>query len=382
MNDRPTSSSAPQSLAAQLRSYDACFAEFLKPSGNGQKLLQASLIRAAFQKCAARGVAIRADVPTSILDVSCGPGDFSVTWTSDVAEFLPRGMIFYCTDHPQSRSLATGERYTAMTAAKIREAGRRGDLVLAGPPVATDADLFAGDDRLMPPGRSADIVHWSHSGYHGRDALGRDRDNPAAIEAAIGAAVEKMWAALDPSGMMVSVHQTRDTSDGVPSQMLPVSRPYCGAVDNVPELTERRVRRLGGHVATVPFATPLCFVTPGEADWEALKRPAEWERLGPAERRNLLLLNFSAYDSSGADKAALERLAETGRLAAYVDAFKDIVVRNGGYILVKCAFQMISKTSDVASRLTGIAADLRADLPRFRRDMTEEMARAAMAARL
>jgi len=35
-------------LSAQIRDYDTCFAEFLKPSGNGQKILQAILLREAF----------------------------------------------------------------------------------------------------------------------------------------------------------------------------------------------------------------------------------------------------------------------------------------------------------------------------------------------
>ena len=36
-------------------------------------------------------------------------------------------------------------------------------------------------------------------------------------------------------------------------------------------------------------------------------------------------------------------LAEDGRLASYVDEFKSIATTNGRYIVVKCAFQMISK---------------------------------------
>jgi hypothetical protein len=68
-------------LSAQIRDYDTCFAEFLKPSGNGQKILQAILLREAFSLLAQRGIAIRQDAPTVILDVSCGPGDYSVAWT-------------------------------------------------------------------------------------------------------------------------------------------------------------------------------------------------------------------------------------------------------------------------------------------------------------
>jgi hypothetical protein len=41
-------------LSAQIRDYDTCFAEFLKPSGNGQKILQAiSAARGVQPFCAA-----------------------------------------------------------------------------------------------------------------------------------------------------------------------------------------------------------------------------------------------------------------------------------------------------------------------------------------
>ena len=46
-------------LSAQLRDYDTCFVEFLKPSGNGQKILQAILLREAFSLFALQGVAIK-----------------------------------------------------------------------------------------------------------------------------------------------------------------------------------------------------------------------------------------------------------------------------------------------------------------------------------
>jgi len=44
-----------------------CFAEFLKPSGNGQKILQAILLREAFSLFAQKGVAIKQRAPTVIL---------------------------------------------------------------------------------------------------------------------------------------------------------------------------------------------------------------------------------------------------------------------------------------------------------------------------
>jgi hypothetical protein len=56
------------------------------------------------------------------------------------------------------------------------------------------------------------------------DALGAARNDPRAIEAGLHAAVDKMWAALDKMGLMVSVRETRDNSDGVRSQIGPVSR--------------------------------------------------------------------------------------------------------------------------------------------------------------
>ena len=245
-----------QLLSAQIRDYDLCFEEFLKPWGNGQKITQAILLREAFRRFAQQGVGIRQDAPTAILDVSCGPGDYSVTWTSDIARHLPRGMIFYCTDYPGGISQETGEKYTMMTARKIQMAAQHGRLLLAKPAVAIDADLFSGADALMPPGSLAHIIHWSHSGYHVRDALGPDRDDPSAIERGLNIALDKMWAALDQNGLMFSVHQTCDASDGIPSQMLPTSRKYCGTLDDVPERIETRIRQLSGWVATVNFASP------------------------------------------------------------------------------------------------------------------------------
>jgi ubiquinone/menaquinone biosynthesis C-methylase UbiE len=81
-------------LSAQIRDCDTCFAEFLKPSGNGQKILQAILLREAFSRFALQGVAIKENAPTVILDVSCGPGDYSVAWTSQIAKLLAKGVAF------------------------------------------------------------------------------------------------------------------------------------------------------------------------------------------------------------------------------------------------------------------------------------------------
>src|SRR3984893_13840411 len=360
-------------LSAQIRDYDTCFEEFLKPSGNGQKLLQAILLREAFSRFALQRVAIKQNAPTVILDVSCGPGDYSVAWTSQIAKLLPKGVAFYCTDYRDGISRETGETYAMTTAKKMQTASENGRLRLAQAPVATDADLFSGHDALMPPGKTADIVHWSHSGYHVRDALGADRNDPGTIEAGLRAAVDKMWAALDQMGLMVSVHETRDNSDGVSSQIGPVSRKYCGRLDDVPEQIAACIGQLGGFVAAVNFVSPLKLLGLNDAGWARLKRPAQWNRLNELEARALRLLNFIAFDFSDPAKSALETLAEDGRLAAYVDEYKSIVATNGGYIVVKCAFQMISKSLQVARKLDDIAFQLTEKMHDFSEEMAAEM---------
>src|SRR5262249_52275992 len=87
------------------------------------------------------------------------------------------------------------------------------------------------------------------------------------------------------------------------------------------------------------------------------------------EARALRLLNFIAFDFSDPAKAALETLAEDGRLAAYIDEYKSIVATNGGYLVIKCAFQMISKSLQVARRLD-IAFQLTEKMQDFRRRWT------------
>jgi hypothetical protein len=362
-------------LSAQIRDYDTCFAEFLKPSGNGQKIMQAILLREAFSLFALQSVAIKQDAPTVILDVSCGPGDYSVAWTSQIARFFPEGIAFYCTDYPEGISRDTGETYAMTTAKKMEAAAENGKLRLAQAPVATDADLFFGHDALMPPGKTADIVHWSHSGYHVRDAPGAARDDARAIEAGLHAAAAKMWAALDEKGLMVSIHETRDNSDGIRSQIAPVSRKYCGRLDDVPEQIAARIAQLGGYVSAVNFASPLKFLGLDDRGWERLKQRAQWDRLDEAEARALRLLNFIAFDFSDPSKAALEVLAEDGRLAAYVDEYKSTVATNGGYIIVKCAFQMVSKSQQVALKLDDIAFQLSAKMHDFSEEMRAEMGR-------
>jgi hypothetical protein len=257
----------------------------------------------------------------------------------------------------------------------MQGAAENGKLRLTQAPIATDADLFSGNDALMPPGKTADIVHWSHSGYHVRDALGAARNDPRAIEAGLHAAVDKMWAALDNMGLMFSVHETRDDSDGIQSQIGPVSRKYCGRLDDVPEQIAARIAQLGGRVAVVNFASPLSLVGLDDAGWERLKQPAQWHRLDQAEARALRLLNFIAFDFSDPAKAALETLADDGRLAAYVDEYKSIVTTNGGHIVVKCAIQMISKSQQVARKLDDIAFQLSEKMNDFTEEMGVEMRR-------
>ena len=106
-------------------------------------------------------------------------------------EVLPKGIAFYCTDYPDGISRETRETYAMSTAKKMQAAAENGKIRLAQAPVSTDADLLSGHDALMPGGKTADIVHWSHSGYHVRDALGAARNDPRAIEAGLHAAVDK-----------------------------------------------------------------------------------------------------------------------------------------------------------------------------------------------
>ena len=132
----------------------------------------------------------------------------------------------------------------------------------------------------------------------------------------------------------------------------------CTRLDDVPDRIAALIGQLGGHVAVVNFVSPLKFLGLDDAGWERLKRPAQWDRLNESETRALRLLNFIANDFSDPAKAALETLAAEGRLVAYVDEYKSMVATNGGYIVIKCAFQMISKSLQVARKLDDIAFQL------------------------
>ena len=186
-----------------------------------------------------------------------------------------------------------------------------------------------------------------------------------------------MWEASNAEGIIFSVHQTRDVSDGLPSEMFPVSHKYLGVLDDVPERIAKHVTELGGHVAAVNFVTPLEFPDISERQWEELKDPVKWNYLDANQARTLRLLNFITYDFSDADKSGLEKLEEAGALGSFVDDYKTLVKKNGGHINVKCAFQMMSKSAQAAHKLAVIAHDLRSSMPQYLEEMRLAMAAAA-----
>jgi hypothetical protein len=193
----------------------------------------------------------------------------------------------------------------------------------------------------------------------------------------LNTAVNKIWATLGNEGIFFSVHQTREVSDGLPSEMFPVSHQFLGVLDDVPERIAKHVAELGGHVATVNFVTPLEFPDMSKRQWEELKDPAKWNYLGANQARAVRLLNFITYDFSDSDKSGLEKLQDAGTLGSFVDCYKSLVKKNGGHINVKCAFQMMSKSARVAHRLDAIAHDLRSALPKYLEEMHVAMATAA-----
>ena len=108
-----------------------------------------------------------------------------------------------------------------------------------------------------------------------------------------------------------------------------------------------------------------------------MSRVAHWTAsfTSPAPSRGDLDSTLFRALFTDSSKAALERLGEDGRLAAYVDDFKSIVLNNGGYIIVKCAFQMISKSQQVATKLDDIAFQLTEKMRDFSEEMAAEMRR-------
>ena len=311
-----------------------------------------------------------------ILDVSCGPGDYSVAWTSQIARLLPKGIAFYCTDYPGGISKVSGETYAMATAKKVQAAAVNGKLKLAQLPVPTDADLLSvatmrlcrsAKQPTSSIGRTADIMCSMRSVPPGT-ILGRSKR----------VCKQPLIRCGQPSTKGVYCfpsHETRDNSDGIRSQLGPVSRKYCGRLDDVPAHIAARIGQLSGYEAVVNFASPLKFPGLGDADWERLKQRAQWDRLNVSEARALRLLNFIANDFLDPTKAARETHAEDGRLASYVDEFKSIVTATGGYIVVKCAFQMISKLQQVARKLDDIALQLTRRMREFSEEMAAEMRR-------
>ena len=178
-----------------------------------------------------------------------------------------------------------------------------------------------------------------------------------------------MWLALDRQGLLLSVHQTSDISDGMCSEMFSISHKYLGVVDDVPVRIAKHVKELGGYIAMINFVTPLKFPKISDSLWEALKYPAKWDCLNGFQARILRLLCFIAYDYYDLKKSGLEKLAEAGRLNSFVNDYKMIVKKNGGYINVKCAFQMITKSKEVADKLDNIAVKLHMELPCYLKEM-------------
>jgi hypothetical protein len=86
-------------------------------------------------------------------------------------------------------------------------------------------------------------------------------------------------------------------------------------------------------------------------------------------------LNFIAYDFSEPGRAAVEKLGADGRLADYVDEFRSIVTSNGGHIIVKCAFQLLSKSREIGMCLRRISRELHDDMPKYREEMDLDMGR-------
>jgi len=377
MTSNPIIQKTSRTLTQQVCAYDDCFVEFLDAAHNGQKHVQAALLRESFKRFQAQAVGIQIDAPTAVLDVSCGPGEYSTAWTSQAAEFLPHGMEFYCTDFPGGVCKDTGEKYPVATARKIQEAAASGRLKLTGKPIPVEANLFSGDEAIIPQGRSAHVVHWSHSGYHVRDALGAKKDDPREIGKGLNNAVDKIWAALDKNGLLFSVHQTGDVSDGIPSEMFPISKKYLGVLDDVPARVAKRIKELGGYAAAVIFATPLKFPELADARWDSLKDANQWDYSDSGQARALRLLGFIAYDFSDPTTSGLKKLFERDKLSAFVDDYKTLVRKNSGHINVKCAFQMVCKSPELAHKIDAIAGELKQNMSDYMQEMEREMRKAA-----
>ncbi|CAF1537363.1 unnamed protein product [Adineta ricciae] len=355
----------------QLRDYDVCFETFLIPSMNGQKHMQTILLRESFKYFSEENIGIKHASPTNILDVSCGRGDYSASWTCSIAKYVSGGINYFCTDIPEGFCKDSGECYIEATKRKIKAVAHI--LKLCDDPVGVECDLYSGVDVIIPFPKQADIVHWSHSGYHVRDALGPKKNNLKAIEQGLQIAIAKIWSALDEEGLMFSIHQSNDTSDNVPAQMATLARPFTGILDNVPWYIEKNVHSHGGWVTTVHFGAPVKFPIMKNNKWQLLKNPKAWEFLDQDQQHTLRLLNFIAHDFTDENKAGLEKLAESGKLGEFIDIFKNAVQQNSDYIICKCAFQMACKSKIMADKLDTIGRDLRQRMPEFIKEMAETM---------
>ncbi|UJR29567.1 hypothetical protein I4U23_010784 [Adineta vaga] len=226
---------------------------------NGQKHMQTILLRESFKHFCREDIGIKHDSPTNILDVSCGRGDYSTTWICSISKYVSSGIKYFCTDIPEGVCKDSGECYIEATKRKIKAAGNI--LKLCNDPVGVECDLYSGVDMIIPFPIQADIIHWSHSGYHVRDALGPSKNDLKAIGQGLQTAIAKIWSALDKQGLMFSIHQSNDTSDGVPAQMATLARPFTGILDNVPWYIKKNVQEHGGWVITVHFGAPVKFPT-------------------------------------------------------------------------------------------------------------------------
>ena len=360
-------------LKEQVRVYDVCFAEFLKPELNGQKEVQSILLREAFRYFNEHDIVIQKDSPTVVLDVSCGPGDYSTLWTTQASQFFPQGMAFHCADFKGGKC-QNGLSYPTATVNAIKAAALRGDVKLSGEPMGVEADLFSGKEAIISAGKLARIVHWSHSGYYVYSALGGRNNNPESIARGVRTAMDKIWDSFDQMGLMFSFHETGDVSDGIPSEKLPIAERYASLLSDVPQRISQSVSEKGGYSSIIHFVTPLGFPEMTDAQWGMLSDPAQWEYLDADQSRVLRLLAFMVHDFLE-NQSNLEKLHQDGRLASLVHDYKAVVRKNGGYINVKCAFQLVCKSEKIGRALAAIAAALSGNISRYLDEMNKKISK-------
>jgi len=370
VQNRPGAEKIKKSLKDQIGIYDICFAEFLEPDFNGQKYLQSILLREVFRFLGEQDIVIQKDSPAVVLDVSCGPGDYSTLWTTQVSQFFPQGMAFHCTDF-KGGQCQNGLPYPTAAANAIKAAEARGEVKLSGEPMGVEADLFSGQEPIISPGKLARIVHWSHSGYYVCSTLGDRRNNPESIAQGIKTAIDKIWDSFDAAGLMFSFHQTGDMSDGIPSEMLPIAEKYSALLSDIPQRISQGVNEKGGYSSTVNFATPLIFPEMTDEQWDVLSDPVQWDYLDKDQSRVLRLLAFIVHDFLES-RSNLEKLDQEGRLASFVHEYKALVRKNNGYINVKCAFQLVCKSEILGRELATIADRLRENMPKHLNEINKK----------